>query len=240
MMNLHKRIRKRRSTRGQEVSPGGSTIYRYDHPNSPRYGYADAPTDLYRMRRETVYRSLFGSCETVRHEMIPLIPHIDIYIYAPEAGRRDFYTLITGGMSDLPMNVPDDVADCYRRAELILYVRQPTEAHISLLRFLAHFPHDQRTWIGHGHTIPNGQPPVPLFEGSKLDTMLLCNSILSPDNSLPRLLTLDDCPVQLLWLIPITTAECNFKLRYGIDRLLEVFDRVDHPFLLEEKRRSYL
>lgn len=58
------------------------------------------------------------------------------------------------------MNIPEDVADCYRRTELILYVRQTKEAHIRLLRFLAYFPRDQRTWIGHRHTIPNGQPPI--------------------------------------------------------------------------------
>ena len=38
----------------------------------------------------------------------------------------------------------------------------------------------------------------------------------------------------------ITSAECELKLREGTDAILDLFERFQHPFLLNEARRSYV
>jgi hypothetical protein len=158
------------------------------------------------------------------------------YVCPPGYSGRDFYTLVTGGMSDLPMRIPRGASA--NRTELVMYVPEPKEVYLEILRFLAHFPHEHNTWFGHGHTFPNGQPPQPYFEDSVLDTTLMISSIARPDSTLHERLKIDKDPVHLLWVVPITTAESEFKLQQGIDALMDLFDRYDHPFVLDETRPS--
>jgi hypothetical protein len=49
------------------------------------------------------------------------------------------------------------------------------------MRWLAHFPHDQKAWIGELHTFPNGNPPEPLWGSSTLDTIFLLSFIVKKD-----------------------------------------------------------
>jgi hypothetical protein len=41
-------------------------------------------------------------------------------------------------------------------------------------------------------------------------------------------------------VVPITTAECNFKLNNGFDALMDLFDQNQHPYIFDPKRRSYV
>jgi hypothetical protein len=75
--------------------------------------------------REEVYASMFGGAWTVDRGEEGDGPAIDVYTFEPEGvKKRDFYTLITGGMADERMRVPKGVE--YKRAELVLYVAEPT------------------------------------------------------------------------------------------------------------------
>lgn len=49
--------------------------------------------------------------------------HVDIYTFAPTADR-DMSTLVTGGMSDVVQNTPDDW-NISPRAEIMLYCHEP-------------------------------------------------------------------------------------------------------------------
>ena len=226
----------------REVTPGGSTVYHYgrDAAPHPPPGFSAEPTGERMEEREAVYEALFGPCANVSHELIPFAPHVDVYVYEPGHEGRDFYTLATGGMSDLPMTVPDGVGPEHRRSEIIFYCREPEDTFIEWLRFLAHFPHNNQTWLGEGHTMPNGQPPQPIYPGSALDTMLLMDTIVSPDDTLGERLRIDGDPVRFLWLVPITTPECDLKLAKGMEALLDVFDRREHPVVFDPTRRSYV
>lgn len=190
--------------------------------------------------REAIYESLFGECALVSHETTAATPHIDVYIYPPGHDSRDFYTLVTGGMSDAPMRLPQGIGQEAARAELVLYVSEPTPEYIELLRAFAHYPHDCRTWLGPGHTVPNGDPPAPFFPGSSLTTMLFLEPVLSPDDSLAELLHLEHDPLRLLWPVPISTSECRVKQECGLGALLQLFDRMDHPVVVNPRRASYL
>ena len=155
-------------------------------------------------------------------------------------GKRDFYSFVTGGMSDMPMNSPSELGGESRRIELVFYASDDSQEYAEFLRRLAHFAHDNNTWLHWGHTMPNGTPPTPLFGNDALDTIFFMPSIVSPDSQLGERLTIKSDPVNLVWCVPITNAECQHKLDNGTDALYDLFDANDHPFVFAGQRASYI
>ena len=163
---------------------------------------------------------------------------LEVLQIPPGFHGRDFHTLVTSGLSDRPMPVPEELGSEHRRAELALYLRRPGPEHVRLLQTCAALAGEPDTWLGHGHTIPNGQPPAPLFPGSSLSAVLLLRTILEPDAFLGDHLVLEGDPVNLLWLVPITTAELELKLVQGLEALLQRFDDGGLSHVLDEGRGS--
>jgi hypothetical protein len=228
-----------------EITPGGSGIIRHGMPLRLRYEISDKSTLENIRLREQAYADLFGPDGVVYDDAMPgLIPHIDVYVYRPGFGRRDFYTVVTGGMSDLRMKLPEDApADMPARVEMVFYLpgdREPKEEYIAFMHKMGRFCFDYNTWLGWGHTIPNGNPPQPIFVGTKFDSLLVIGPPMSPDNELGKGLFLEGDAVHLLWVVPVTTAEREFKLEHGTQALLEIFDKVQHPFVFDETRASYV
>jgi hypothetical protein len=222
----------------QEISPGRSVVHRHDRLNPSRLGVTDS--EGFTEAREAAYSRLFGRAESVSHEILPLIPHVDVYTYdRTEKDGPPVYALVTGGMSDLEMTVPVGVL-APRRVELIFYCSEPKQEYIDTLRRMAHFPHNQKTWVGWGHTMSNGNPPTPYWGSSVLDTFLFMQTILTHDATLPKELSLGGEPVHFLWLVPLSTAECNLKLASGFGAILSLFQRNHHPYVFDPGRQSYL
>ncbi len=69
--------------------------------------------------------------------------------------------------------------------------------------------------------MPNGSPPEPIWGSPALDTFLFLPTILAPDMTLPDRLRLNGESVEFLWVVPISSAECDLKLKEGIDELLD-------------------
>jgi hypothetical protein len=221
-------------------SKGGSRLLKYGGQefDQPEFGFADESNAIAVEERERVYEQVFGASDFVYHEMVPFVPHVDIYRFPPTDGRP-FFTFVTGGMSDLRMSSPEELGPGFRRVELVFYTSEARPEYPELLRRLAHFPHDNRTWIHWGHTMPNGTPPEPL-PGTALDCFLFMPSILQPDFGLGDRLAWRDEPVHLVWCVPITTAECNLKLEQGADALYDLFDQRNHPLVFSGARESYV
>jgi hypothetical protein len=203
---------------------------------------ASTRTDRLRAAREKVYQERFGNKWRLHRERPSEGPAIDVYVFEPGAQKgepREFYTLVTGGMSNSPMAVPDGAS--FRRAELILYVDEPADKHVNLLRWLARLPHIQQgTWYAPGSTMTNGQPPQPIFEGSELSCFLFSQSIVVPDAAIQQKLVLEGDPTVMLWVVPITNLECQFILKRNLDEFYRVLDKKAHPLVLDEKRHSYI
>ena len=190
--------------------------------------------------REKAYHKLFGSDYQVSHELEIKMPHIDVYICPPRKEGRPFYTLVSGGMSDFPMQLEEGVDHSYARREIILYCDKPDDELIGFVRFFAHFPFEFSTWLGSGHTVPNGAPPKPLFENSILTGTYFMNTLLVSDRKLGEKLVFCGEPVEFLWAIPITQAEMDLKLEKGADALLDLFEQHKHPLVLDRYRSSYV
>lgn len=103
-----------------------------------------------------------GEVAFVMDEIDSPYVHIDVHIVLPAKGRN-FYTLVTSGMSELAMPAPKDAADA-RFAELMICLppdwpltqegirEERNWWPIKLLKEMARFPHAQGTWMWEGHT----------------------------------------------------------------------------------------
>lgn len=221
-------------------SKGGSRLIEYGGGESPKpkVGFLDESTLPNMEDRERVYGELFGESDMVLHEWLPLVPHVDVYCFPPNQ-NRDCFTFVTGGMSDLAMNAPPELGAEFRRVELVFYSTENRNDYPELLRHLAHFVHNNNTWLHWGHTMPNGQPPEPLFETENPDSLFFMPTIVHPDSTLGEKLRIASEPVNLLWCVPITTAECELKLEAGTDALYDLFEVNQHPFAFAGNRQSY-
>jgi Suppressor of fused protein (SUFU) len=224
---------------GKKKAPDGTNIVR--HGNIETKLGVTTGAEGFGQAREAAYKRLFGEPVSVSHEVFPLVPHIDVYTFKRSQGNEEVYSLVTGGMSDLEMTLPRKAdKDAPRRVELIFYCSEPRDEYISTLRWVAHFPHDSKSWLGHGHTMPNGNPPAPFLGSTALDTLFFLPPIVKKDQTLPTELQLSGEPVHFLWVVPLTTPECDFKLTNGFDAMLNLFQQNRHPYVFDPHRKSYV
>lgn len=232
-----------------EISPGGSPIYRYEatedaawRPPTVCGTYAQAVT--------AHFETLFPGRESfVFHELVSDLVHIDVNIMRPTR-EQDFYVLYTTGMSDLPMTLPDEIADRedLKYAELYFFLPGswnlgetgtldadlPESSYwpIRMLKFLARFPHEYRTWLGFGHTMPNGPEYAPFCDGVGFGGVVLSWS----GGDLGGLTADDGCRLKLYGVIPAYKEEIEYKLKYGMEGLDRRFREGDLPMVLDVSR----
>jgi hypothetical protein len=213
-----------------ETSESGQPIYRHG-PREKAFEFVGGNTELIDAIGRHISAHL-GEVHGVYHEIVSDLVHIDVHVISPTADR-DFVTLITSGMSDRPMHVPEGGED-YRYAELMICLPPDwpvdqkdfeDEANwwpFRLLKQLARLPHEYDTWLGLGHSIPNGDPPVPYHPNN-----LLCCALLLPpvttSEAFDQLVISDDKVINFYALVPIYKKEMDLKLENGADALLDRF-----------------
>lgn len=174
-----------------------------------------------------------GPIETVFHELVSDAVHIDVHILKPTS-ESPYCRLITSGMSDLPMTTPEGL-DVPSFAELMITL--PADWRIDqdsfrseewywpvrLVKSLALLPHKYATWLGLGHTMPNGDPAEPFAPNTRL-----CGAILVPplttQDEFDTLVIDEEKTIQIYSVVPIYQAEMDLKLRKGSQALLERLD----------------
>jgi hypothetical protein len=187
-----------------------------------------------------------GNPTHVFHELIPRDLHIDIHIVRPKP-QRDWYTLVTSGMSELPMKAPREHRD-RRFAELMICLprnwplsRKALEKDRSSwplfwMRLLARAPHEHKIWIGAEHTIPNGDPPETLGEGVDF----CCWMFREPKTTPTEFTSLesDKRLIRFYGLVPIYRDEMEFALEHGHESLAARLDAANVTELLDIERPS--
>lgn len=185
--------------------------------------------------REAHYEKWFGSMiDQVHHTLVDVAPvHIDIYQFPP-SGTRDWWTLVTGGMSDLKQVVPEGVEGVSGRTELMMYVREPKDWMFSVLRGLATMPFEEKTWLHWHHTVPNGMPMTE--EPSQLTSYFFLPPYFEPDEF--DSLELDGDRVDFLLLVPITESERHFAMQHGSEALEDEMAEIQLDPVVDESRGS--
>lgn len=227
-------------------APRGSGIVRYPARDRAWEPAAEREPDTAEAIERHIERYI-GRPAFVWHEIVSDLVHIDVDLVEPSP-TRPYNTLITSGMSDLPMTVPDG-ADCSRYAELMMCLpadwpltqealgAESAYWPIRLLKMVARLPHEYDTWIAAWHSVPNGDPatsyaPDSLFAGVVVAPMVNCE----PE---ARTITTDaGKEISLLALVPLQPAEMQLKLTEGTNALIAALDRGNVSELLDPARRS--
>jgi hypothetical protein len=216
-----------------ETSGSGAPIHRYQ-PRSKPFQLAIGDADKLRRIEKHIERHL-GKPQSVFHEILSDLVHIDIHVIRP-APDREYYSLVTTGMSDLPMKVPSGYED-YRYAELMISLPPDWPMReedlkdernywpLRWLKTLARFPHEYDTWVGASHTIPTGDPPKPFAANTKLCCMMLIPPMRAGEGF--SSLSLPDRYVNFYALVPLYREEMELKLREGSEALAARFENTD-------------
>lgn len=234
-MGFFDRFRKKKDS---EVSPGGSTIYRYESQEGRKLQLPDQ-MGSYLEEIEAHFDAQFPGRESfIYHEIISDLVHIDVHIMAPTQ-EQPFYVVFTTGMSDKPMSIPREIPKKDRQdlelAELYMFLPGDWDlgsvgnagsdippAHfwpIQMLKFLARFPHSYNTWLAYGHTIPNGQDYAPLDDSVSFGGVVLnCGG-----GPLSSMTAKDGRLIHFYHMVPCYKEEIEYKLKYGMDELMKLF-----------------
>ncbi len=246
----------------QERSPGGAIIYRYGEGEPAGFQLAFGDEQNIEAISNHIEQHI-GPISGVFHEILSDKVHVDVHYVEPSADFP-FRVLVTSGMSDLPMTVPEGAEDA-RYAELCILLPSTwpvpgagevlgtgfqSEEHYwpsEWLKYLARFPHEYQTWIGFGHTIPNGADAEPFGPNTELGCMLLLPSMSLPEE-FAELKISEDKTINFFCLYPIYKEEMDLKLEEGYEALMERFDEYevsdvidpDRPNTAKSKKNGFL
>lgn len=189
----------------------------------------------------------FGKIDFVMHEKVSPIVHVDVYVVRDMGEKRHHY-LITSGMSEKPMPVPEGASDG-RYAELVIglpatwplspeaFKDEANYWPIRMLKGLARFPHENKTWLYEGHSAHWLNPPTPIASNTAMTSVVLLHPRLIPEDA--QCVRVSNKKEIRLWgVYPCYCEEVDLKEREGSGRLDELFDRHGVTELLDPQRRS--
>lgn len=227
-----------------KTSPSGAPIWR--HESKDRDFAVPQEHARHLEEIEAHLEKHIGPVESVFHELVSDLVHLDVLYIAPTR-KRPFAVLATSGVSDLPMTVPEGMEE-FNRAELLIALPEnwinsgeafrdesnywPTR----WLKYLGRLPHEYDTWIGEGHTIPNNSPPEPIANTNFVGVML--SSPYWLDEDFRKLVAKNGDVVSFYELVPLYAEEMDLKLEKGSDELERRFEKHNIGHVLDIDRRN--
>ncbi|MEV6237914.1 suppressor of fused domain protein [Lentzea sp. NPDC051838] len=179
----------------------------------------------------------FGAIEFVFHAVPSTGVHV---LVVGPSEERPYRTLVTEGMSDRPMTVPEG-ANPLAELMMALPADWPIEDLTSdeswpvhLLKYLARFPHENDTWLGPWHLLPNGDPAAPYAPSTGFAGMVVTPMINVKSDEAREI----DGKIGLLAVVPLHPAEIRLKADKGSRALIEAFDRAGVSELVDPQRPS--
>ena len=181
------------------------------------WGAFRAPDPKRISAREEWYRQHLGAYKGVFHPTDSTMPHIDVYAMPPREGR-DFWTYITGGISDETQMQSDQNAP--ERTEILLYMQERSDWAAELLQMIALYPFRFGEGLDVFHTIDIGEP---VLKESTLESVLMtpCDNEDEAFNSI----LLQGERVVFLTMIFITKTERAFAIEHSSQELYELLKK---------------
>jgi len=189
----------------------------------------------------------FGKVAWVMHEKESPGIHVDVYV-VEATPERNYKRLITSGMSEKPMPVPEGALDGqYAELTLCLPPEWPLSSEafkdeanywpVRLLKGVARFPHKKETWLYAGHSMNWSDPPERFAQNTAMTSVALLWPKLSPPET--QTISLGPRKSARLWgVYPLHEAEANFKVNNGSDALEKLLDAAGVTELLNPGRSS--
>ncbi|GET46018.1 suppressor of fused domain protein [Capnocytophaga felis] len=230
------------------VSQGGSNVYSYGKENSSNFVFPDRSC-VYMDEICEHFKRYIGEPESVFHEIMSEYVHIDVHWIKPTE-ERPYHVLFTTGMSDYPMYLPKELENPneFSHAELMVYLPKDWKIEensfdadsywpIYFLKMIARFPHQYKTWMAEGHTIPNGPEAEPIAN-TNFGCILLMPPYLSAPQDFLKLQTKDDTTINFYCILPLYAEEMDLKLEEGVDILLDLFDEYQISEVIDVHREN--
>ncbi|MDO9452576.1 MAG: suppressor of fused domain protein [Stagnimonas sp.] len=227
-----------------ERSESGAPIYKHGARKKPFTPPKHSTDHLDEV--QTHVEKHIGKVETVFHEIVSDLIHLDV-LFIPATAKQPYHVLVTSGVSDEPMKVPEG-AEEFNRVELIIalpkewpltqesFQSENNYWPVRWLKDVGRLPHEHDTWVGWGHTIPNGDPAEPIANTKFTGVML------SPPYSLPpeffKLKTKNGDIITFFVLTPLYQEEMDFKLKNGADSLEEKLGKHSVDFVVDTSRSN--
>ena len=150
---------------------------------------------------------------------------------------RDFATLVTSGMSDYPIPMPNGQRSV--RAELLLYATHVDELAIQILRGAAKVPYRKKHGLSIGTTGTLDEMQELLSSSNQQDCVYMLPVIESDSKPIPAKEVIGSV-IQLFWLITITDAERNLIESGGIHKFLSLLEKNNHAVYFDLTRECYV
>ncbi len=222
-----------------EVAPSGTEVKRYKAAK-PFTAPAHYGRHLEALE-EHITRHL-GEPTSVWHEIVSDKIHLDV-IAVPPSKKYPWHTLVTSGMSDVPMSGPGLDPDD-RHAEMLICLPATWQVvncadrdfwPIQWLKQVARLPHDYGTWIGPGHTVPNGDPPEPFADTTKMCCWLIMRPPWFPE-TFQELAVSPTRTIKFLAMVPLYESEVDLKMNRGLEPLADLLGNLSLTDLMRFDR----
>jgi Suppressor of fused protein (SUFU) len=189
----------------------------------------------------------FGEVAWVMHEKESPDIHVDVYV-VEATPTRNYKRLVTSGMSERPMPVPEGASDGrYAELTICLPAEWPLSAEafkdeanywpVRLLKGVARFAHKNQTWLYAGHSMNWSTPPQAFAANTAMTAVGLFWPRLSSAES--QTISLGRKKSARLWAVyPLHEAEANFKISNGAGALDKLLDEAGVTELLHPERPS--
>ncbi len=188
-----------------------------------------------------------GTPEYVYREIETDVLAVSIHVVEPSP-TRNYYTLITSGMSARPMTTD---ATHLRYAELLIclpntwrmgQVAFQTDGDVYYwplrwLKTLARLPHLTDSCLRLFQAVPNSDPPQPLAANTDLCALLIADPVLF-DDGVRKLHVDDDRTVNFYGVVPLLGDELAYLRQHGGYDLLEKLTFRGVTELVNVERRS--
>lgn len=160
---------------------------------------------------------------------------VDVFVWEVNSpSQGEISILVTNGLSNRRMVDPDD-PDLWDRRELIQYIRNSTPGHVKRLRDMAWAALEEPLYLDVGHTIAWHRAAV---EGTPWTSAFFLRPLMRNHQEFE--MTVGGDPVSLLWHIPISEREREFKVQHGMNALIDRLEAVELPWVFDEANRPPL
>ncbi|MDV6032632.1 MAG: hypothetical protein F9B45_21615 [Phycisphaera sp. RhM] len=203
-------------------------------PKDDRSDVAAAQPGLSELRR-LAYEERFGPCSRYDVDDDPSM-RVDVSVHLPD-DARDFTTLVTSGMSDYPIPMPNGQRSV--RAELLLYVTHLDELAIQILRGAAKLPFQKKKGLSIGTTESLDGLRDQLSGSQQKDCVYMLPVVESDSKPIPAKEVIGGV-VQLFWLVTITEAERKLIDTGGIHKFLSLLEKNNHAVFFDLMRDCYV
>lgn len=172
--------------------------------------------------------------------------HRDIY-FIKATEDRPFHILLSCGMSAIPMKIPEDIESSELAEVMILLPKEWNLDYesfsdelnywpIRIMKELMLLPHQNKTWLGFGHTFGH-EDDEEFAEGVGFNSVMLAYSMeLSADFTQIELENSE--LIDIYTLIPLYKEELEFKKQNSAYDLLERFDKFEIEEILNVGRKN--